>query len=217
MTLLDLDDAEQPMDPMLVMAIQLAFRHVSLTNVEFAPAPRMWRKSNPTGSGKGPQGIAKANLRLTIAKRDGAKCTYCQQEFVDLDEATLDHVIPNSIVGHWQKWNLVLACTACNNLKGDQLPALIMPLLCQLLRTLAPLAPLVREQQQAQEARAADLRAKNKRENKARYKARRRQKITASRLDRQAAIEALAGQKMRPALGPAPVRAALPSGTESTR
>ena len=212
MALLDLDGTEQPIDPKLVMAIESVFKRVSLTNVEFVAAPRIWARSNPTGGTKGPQGFSKANLRLTIAKRDGASCAYCAREFVDLDDATLDHVIPNSIVGHWQKWNLVLACEACNNLKDNQLPALVMPLLCHLLSTLAPFADIYREQQRAEDARKAELRAKNKRENKARYKARRREKITASRLARQATIEALAGHPVRLALEAAPVRPALPAG-----
>lgn len=154
MAILDLDDTEQPIDPKLVLAIESAFRFVTVTPVQFVAAPRAWQKANPGGSVSGPKGQRKAQIKIELAKRDGARCAYCDREFVDLDDATLDHVIPNSIVRHWQEWNLLLSCGACNNAKADQVPLVLMPLLLSLLHNLAPLAEYLREVRRS-EAKAA--------------------------------------------------------------
>lgn len=206
-----LDGSEQPIDPKLVLAIESVFRRISMTTVPFVAAPRAWAESNPTGGSKGPQGLTKAYRRLEIAKRDGSRCAYCAQEFLDLDDATLDHVIPNSIVGHWQAWNLVLACGPCNNLKGDRLPAFLMPMLCHLITSLAPVSAVLGEQQRAA---AAELRRQNKRARKARYKVQRRERLASRRREVAAAIEALAGRPIRRAIEAPKPRLALPAGGE---
>lgn len=55
-----------------------------------------------------------------LVRRDGPNCKYCG---CDLDEetVTLDHVIPRARGGTDGLWNLVLACTACNQAKADML------------------------------------------------------------------------------------------------
>jgi hypothetical protein len=220
MPLLDLDGTEQPMDPKLVMAIESAFRRVSMTDVVFLPAPRAWQKANPAGSAKGPKGMVKANLRMQIVRRDGARCAYCAREFVDLDDATLDHVIPNSVVGHWQAWNLVLACEACNGLKADGLPLILMPLVCHLLRELLPLA-----QQKAARKKAA------KKAKKATavptppiptcgYPSRSAFRKAQQEIWRRRSwvnwnIQRMSGVPVRLAIEAAPVRAALPAGGQA--
>lgn len=57
----------------------------------------------------------------------GDRCHYCNRETRlkwipgqwDPDHATLDHIIPKSKGGTNARENLVLACNACNNAKGD--------------------------------------------------------------------------------------------------
>lgn len=209
MAALDLHDAEQPMDPKLVLAIEAAFRSVSLTEVTFVAAPRIWRKSNRKGSASGPKTARKAEIKLQLAKRDGFRCAYCTHEFVDLDEATLDHVIPNVIVGHWEPWNLLLACDPCNNLKADKVPLVLMPLLCTLLNALLPTAPaLVRLNQSLADKRKAE----NMRHWKATSLRKEKRKAWERRLRIVKHLEALADVPLRPAIEAAPVRAALPAG-----
>ena len=56
--------------------------------------------------------------RKNVIRRDGHRCQYCNRR----DSLTVDHVIPRSRGGkdHWT--NLVAACIACNNRKGDRTP-----------------------------------------------------------------------------------------------
>ncbi|QLJ06706.1 HNH endonuclease (plasmid) [Streptomyces sp. NEAU-sy36] len=173
MTSLDLDGTEQPIDPHLLMAVEAAFQRVSTTKVEFVETPRIWKKGAPAGNSKGPSGDKKAALRFSIAQRDGAKCAYCAQPFIDLDQATLDHVIPNEIVKHWQPWNLVLACEACNNLKANRVPLIVMPMLCHLLTAVMPLAQAKAKKYRAKERRRAAARAEAQRISREALKAQR--------------------------------------------
>lgn len=200
MALLDLDGTEQPIDPKLVMAIESAFRFVSVTPVEFIPAPRSWHKANPGSSVSGPKGARKAQIKIRLAKRDGARCAYCAREFVDLDDATLDHVIPNSIVRHWQEWNLLLSCEACNNAKSDQVPMVLMPMLLSLLHNLAPVAQYIRE------TRTAQARSSGRPSQNVLRKAYKRKR----RINK--AITGMGGNPYRRALEAAPVRAELLPG-----
>lgn len=197
MATLDVDDTEQPMDPKLVLAIESAFRSVSLTSVQFAATPRIWQKSNPAGSSKGPKPARKANIKMELAKRDGARCAYCAREFVDLDDATLDHVIPNTVVGHWQPWNLLLACGPCNNQKADRVPVVLMPLLCALLQELMPVARKARRAQQSK----ADRLAWHKKRLKADREARERRALVIKQIE---------------TLSPFPVRLAIEASTPRT-
>lgn len=205
MALLDLDGTEQPMDPKLVLAIESAFRFVSVTPVQFVSAPHAWR--HPNGSVSGPKSHRKAEIKIQLAKRDGARCAYCAREFVDLDDATLDHVIPNTVVRHWQDWNLLLACGACNNIKADQVPLVLMPMLFSLLHTLAPVARYVRE------VRRAEAMASGKPSVSAMRKAYKRKRRINNRINK--AIQDMGGTPSRLALEAAPVRPALPAGGQA--
>ncbi|GLW34082.1 HNH endonuclease [Actinoplanes regularis] len=69
----------------------------------------------------------KARLRRSLAARDGQQCFYCKSGFVDLADATIDHLIPKSILPGWRQYNLVLACRPCNNAKADTLPQVFIP------------------------------------------------------------------------------------------
>lgn len=57
-----------------------------------------------------------------LAVRDGQRCAYCALPFVSLREATLDHVVPVSLLRTWSAGALVLACRPCNHAKADRLP-----------------------------------------------------------------------------------------------
>ncbi|MFE3183235.1 HNH endonuclease [Streptomyces violascens] len=69
--------------------------------------------------------------KAQLAARDGQHCTYCHQPFATLQDATLDHVVPISLMRTWSADHLVLACRPCNTLKADRLPLSIALLLCQ--------------------------------------------------------------------------------------
>lgn len=57
--------------------------------------------------------------RKNILRRDGHKCQYCGKGEVSL---TVDHVVPKARGGLDVWENLVCACVACNNRKGDRTP-----------------------------------------------------------------------------------------------
>ncbi|MEE1737145.1 HNH endonuclease domain-containing protein [Streptomyces sp. BE147] len=57
-----------------------------------------------------------------LSLRDGQRCAYCALPFVSLREATLDHVVPVSLLRTWSAGALVLACRPCNHAKADRLP-----------------------------------------------------------------------------------------------
>jgi 5-methylcytosine-specific restriction endonuclease McrA len=57
--------------------------------------------------------------RKNILRRDGHRCQYCGRADLPL---TIDHVIPVSRSGEDTWENLVCACVACNNRKGDRTP-----------------------------------------------------------------------------------------------
>jgi hypothetical protein len=72
-------------------------------------------------------GNQRHHLKTQIAKRDGSTCFYCQQPFdAKLDGATLDHLIPQSVMPGWNQANLVLACRPCNIAKADRLPQVLL-------------------------------------------------------------------------------------------
>lgn len=220
MASLDLDGTEQPMDPMLVKAIETAFLSFSLPTVSFVSGPRAWYKANPDGGSKGPGGIRKAQIKLELIERDGFRCAYCSREFVDLDDATLDHVIPNCLVAHWEPWNLVLACGPCNNAKGDKVPLVLLPMLSHLLIQLATSAQFRTGKKAKAKKRPGQLtppiptngfpsRSAYHRAQKAVY----RTAWTRKQVD--AAMAAMNGPKLRLAIEAAPVRAELPAGGQA--
>ena len=67
--------------------------------------------------------------RLRIYVRDRFTCQYCGKR-KGADELTLDHITPRAQAGHSTPENLVAACVACNNRKGNRTPEQArMPLL----------------------------------------------------------------------------------------
>jgi 5-methylcytosine-specific restriction endonuclease McrA len=72
---------------------------------------------------------ASSMKRLRIYMRDKFRCQYCGEKKVAAD-LTLDHILPRSRGGDNSPVNVVTACVACNNRKGDRTPAEArMPLL----------------------------------------------------------------------------------------
>jgi len=55
--------------------------------------------------------------RKNILRRDGHRCQYCGRNDASL---TVDHVVPRARGGEDAWENLVCACIACNNKKGDR-------------------------------------------------------------------------------------------------
>ena len=72
---------------------------------------------------------ASSMKRLRIYMRDKYRCQYCGEKKA-VGELTLDHILPRSRGGDNSPVNVVTACVACNNRKGDRTPAEArMPLL----------------------------------------------------------------------------------------
>ena len=72
---------------------------------------------------------ASSMKRLRIYMRDKFRCQYCGEKKA-AGELTLDHILPRSRGGDNSPVNIVTACLACNNRKGDRTPAEArMPLL----------------------------------------------------------------------------------------
>lgn len=65
-------------------------------------------------------------IKRGLAARDGAQCFYCGLAFSTLLAATVDHLIPQSVLPGWAQTNLVLACRPCNEAKADQLPQVFL-------------------------------------------------------------------------------------------
>jgi 5-methylcytosine-specific restriction endonuclease McrA len=72
---------------------------------------------------------ASSMKRLRIYMRDKFRCQYCGDK-KPAGQLTLDHILPRSRGGDNSPVNVVTACMACNNRKGDRTPAEArMPLL----------------------------------------------------------------------------------------
>jgi 5-methylcytosine-specific restriction endonuclease McrA len=72
---------------------------------------------------------ASSMKRLRIYMRDKFRCQYCGEKKT-AGELTLDHILPRSRGGDNSPVNVVTACVACNNRKGDRTPGEArMPLL----------------------------------------------------------------------------------------
>jgi 5-methylcytosine-specific restriction endonuclease McrA len=59
--------------------------------------------------------------RLRIYMRDKFRCQYCGEKRPASD-LTLDHIFPRSRGGENSPFNIVTACQACNNRKGNRTP-----------------------------------------------------------------------------------------------
>lgn len=59
--------------------------------------------------------------KLNLLIRDNFKCAYCLTD-LNLDNATIDHVIPQALGGETSFSNCVIACRSCNHEKACELP-----------------------------------------------------------------------------------------------
>ena len=62
---------------------------------------------------------AKRLWRRSIKEHFDCTCAYCGETY-DINELTLDHVVPRSFGGEDLSSNLVPACRKCNQEKGSQ-------------------------------------------------------------------------------------------------
>ena len=62
-----------------------------------------------------------SSKRNRILARDGHRCQYCGKKGTAFD-LTIDHILPGSRGGTTSPENLVAACFACNQRKGDRTP-----------------------------------------------------------------------------------------------
>jgi 5-methylcytosine-specific restriction endonuclease McrA len=60
--------------------------------------------------------------RKNVYRRDRYTCQYCGSR-PELDELTVDHVIPRSLGGRTSWTNCVLSCVKCNRRKSNRTPA----------------------------------------------------------------------------------------------
>jgi 5-methylcytosine-specific restriction endonuclease McrA len=71
------------------------------------------------GLRKGKKGVKFS--RENVYLRDNCRCQYCGQK-VSRPEATYDHVLPRAQGGRTCWENIVIACVACNQKKGNRTP-----------------------------------------------------------------------------------------------
>jgi 5-methylcytosine-specific restriction endonuclease McrA len=58
------------------------------------------------------------SLQALLYRRFNCQCVYCQKT-ISRDVATIEHLKPKCYGGTDHKHNIVLACHACNNLRGN--------------------------------------------------------------------------------------------------
>ena len=68
----------------------------------------------------------KRQIKRSLIERDGMACFYCRTPFADATAATIDHLVPQSVIPGWRLANLVLACEPCNAAKADTLPQVFL-------------------------------------------------------------------------------------------
>lgn len=93
-------------------------RRVPATRKRGRAAPRAGARPRPYASI--PRWAVRA-LRAATLAACGRRCAYCAR-CLDLEGATLDHVLPRRLGGDTTAENVVSACYACNVLKGGRAP-----------------------------------------------------------------------------------------------
>ena len=67
-------------------------------------------------------GRARTKAKLELLWRDGRRCAICGRKIKDLDDLTIDHIVPLAKGGKNTLENYQLAHKACNEAKGSMLP-----------------------------------------------------------------------------------------------
>lgn len=65
---------------------------------------------------------ARTRAKLELLWRDGRRCAICGKKIKNLDDLTIDHIIPLAKGGENVLENYQLAHRACNETKADMLP-----------------------------------------------------------------------------------------------
>jgi hypothetical protein len=73
-------------------------------------------------------------LKKFLFDLDGPICVYCATQFNNYVELTIDHVIPKTLGGSNEDFNLVLACENCNRNKGGKNEINLLNYLLQMRR-----------------------------------------------------------------------------------
>lgn len=60
--------------------------------------------------------------KKNVFVRDNQKCVFCGKEIENLDDCTVDHVVPKAQGGKSTWENCVTACKPCNHSKADRTP-----------------------------------------------------------------------------------------------
>ena len=63
---------------------------------------------------------ARRKFRQSIFESWEWKCAYCDKD-LDIDSATIDHILPKFKGGHNVKSNMLCSCSKCNRSKGSSL------------------------------------------------------------------------------------------------
>ena len=63
---------------------------------------------------------ARRKFRQSIFESREWKCAYCGKD-LDIDSATIDHILPKFKGGHNVKSNMLCSCSKCNRSKGSSL------------------------------------------------------------------------------------------------
>lgn len=58
-------------------------------------------------------------IREYVINRDGSLCCYCDKVLTD-ETVTLEHIVPDSKRGTFNSTNLTIACSECNNRRGNK-------------------------------------------------------------------------------------------------
>lgn len=58
-------------------------------------------------------------IKKEVIQRDGFICCYCDKDLT-LETLTLDHIVPDSKRGLFNFTNLTVACSHCNNKRGNK-------------------------------------------------------------------------------------------------
>lgn len=58
-------------------------------------------------------------IRQDVAIRDGLFCCFCRKE-LSFRTLTMEHIVPESKQGSFNRTNLTISCKRCNNHRGDK-------------------------------------------------------------------------------------------------
>lgn len=58
-------------------------------------------------------------IRRDVIRRDGLNCCFCNKQLSN-ESATLEHIVPVSRKGSFNRTNLTISCQECNSDRGDQ-------------------------------------------------------------------------------------------------